>query len=157
MERLFNKIPSDRLYAATGIQFMQLNTIFQLFAQMERTPGHLARATSALMFPDLLHFWLSGKKVAEISIASTSQMVDPLKRVWSEEIMEELGLRADLFPRHRLRGCGSARSGYRRVGLHIEWNLEPCGSRIAASGDQRADDGAESDERGGDQGHDKAA
>jgi rhamnulokinase len=98
MERLFNKIPSDRLYAATGIQFMQLNTIFQLFAQMERTPGHLARATSALMFPDLLHFWLSGKKVAEISIASTSQMVDPLKRVWSEEIMEELGLRADLFP-----------------------------------------------------------
>jgi rhamnulokinase len=98
MEELFAIVPREKLYEKTGIQFMELNTIFQLFAQSHRKPEHLKLAKSALMFPDLLHFWLSGKKVSEISIASTSQMVDPNKREWDSELLSEVGLPTGLFP-----------------------------------------------------------
>ena len=98
MEAVFETIPREQLYEKTGIQFMQLNTIFQLFAQSHQRPGHIDQARSALMFPDLLHFWLSGKKVSEITIASTSQMVDPLARKWSDELITVAGLSPKLFP-----------------------------------------------------------
>lgn len=98
MDRVFSRVPSAGIYRATGIQFMELNTLFQLYACKEHTPAHLGQAKSALMFPDLLHFWLSGKKVAEVTIASTTQMMDPYRRSWDAALMSSLGLPTGLFP-----------------------------------------------------------
>ena len=79
----FRRVPRAEIFAATGIQFMQLNTLFQLLAQQVEDPEVLARTRTLLMMPDLLNFWLTGQKVSERTIASTSQMLDPIRPAWA--------------------------------------------------------------------------
>ncbi len=82
----------DRIYTATGIQIMQINSLFQLLALKQKRPALLQSAKTLLFIPDLLKFWLTGQKSTEYSIASTSQMLDPHTRNWSGSLLESLGL-----------------------------------------------------------------
>ncbi len=87
--RLF---PLDKLYDATGIQFMEFNTVFQLLALRLQRPEFLERANRLLFLPDLLGYFLTGNTATEYSIASTSQLLDIGSGGWSAEITERLGL-----------------------------------------------------------------
>ena len=97
LEEAFKSIPRERLYEITGIQFMELNSLFQLLAIKLKRPELLERADKLLFMPDLLGYMLTGEKTTEYSIATTSQIVDLETKDWSEEILEKLGLPKEIF------------------------------------------------------------
>jgi rhamnulokinase len=96
MEEVFRKVPREEIYRATGIQFMPINTLYQLYAAHRNTPSVVAAARQLVTIPDLFNYWLSGKAVCEFTNATTTQMVDPVRRVWARDLMQKVGLRGDL-------------------------------------------------------------
>src|SRR5260370_27225108 len=73
MQKAFRKVPRSEIFAQTGLQFMQLNTLFQLLALKQNSPEFLEQADCLLFMPDFLHWALCGARAAEFTIASTSQ------------------------------------------------------------------------------------
>jgi rhamnulokinase len=111
VEAVFAKMPKEKIYAATGIQTMALNTLFQLAALSFKKSPQLARARHILFLPDLFSYWLSGKMGTEYTIASTAQMLDARRRQWSPEVLAAIGIDPALFPpiqmpgeKHSIRG-----------------------------------------------------
>jgi rhamnulokinase len=96
MEDVFRRIPKEEIYQATGIQFMPINTLYQLFAAHRDTPTTIAAAKQLLTIPDLFHYWLTGNAVCEYTNATTTQMVDPVRRTWAADLLRRLGLRSEL-------------------------------------------------------------
>jgi len=96
MEEVIEKVGKEEIYQATGIQFMPINTLYQLFAARRQTPKLLEAAEHLLTIPDLFHYWLSGNAVCEFTNATTTQMVDPVKRNWAAGLIERLELPAHL-------------------------------------------------------------
>jgi rhamnulokinase len=96
MEAVLGKIDKKEIYKTTGIQFMPINTLYQLVAARERTPQLLAAAKCLLTIPDLFNYWLTGNAVCEFTNATTTQMVDPVKRAWAVDLMQRLDLPAPL-------------------------------------------------------------
>ncbi len=90
------RVPAADLYAATGVQVLPFNTVYQL-AAAAGTP-QLAAARRLLLVPDLLGHWLTGATVAEVTNASTTGLLDPRTRTWSAATMERVGIEPDLFP-----------------------------------------------------------
>lgn len=96
--RLFARVPLQEVFAATGIQFMQLNTLYQLYAMMEEGSPVLDVADRLLFMPDLFHYWLCGEKVGEYSIATTSQCYDVAGKAWAKRLLERLAIPVGMFP-----------------------------------------------------------
>ena len=94
-ERAFARVPAAELYAATGIQTMPINTVFQLLAD-EGSPA-LAGAERIALVPDLLALWLSGELANEATAASTTGLLDAASGTWARGLAERLGLPARLF------------------------------------------------------------
>jgi rhamnulokinase len=92
MEEVFRKVSKDEIYRVTGIQFMPINTLYQLFAARRQTPKLLEAAKNLLTIPDLFNYWLTGNAVCEFTNATTTQMVDPGKRAWALSLMQCLEL-----------------------------------------------------------------
>jgi len=90
-------ISKREMYDITGIQFMELNTIFQLLALKKERPHMLERTDKMLFMPDLFAYMLTGEKNTEYSIATTSQMIDLKTNSWSGELLDKLGIRKDIF------------------------------------------------------------
>ena len=90
-------ISKKDMYQKTGIQFMDFNTLFQLLSLKKNRPHILERADKLLFMPDLFSYLLTGKKVTEYSIATTSQMIDVETHDWCGELFEKLGLPDDIF------------------------------------------------------------
>ncbi|MBQ7956792.1 MAG: rhamnulokinase [Clostridia bacterium] len=90
-------ISKREMYDITGIQFMELNTIFQLLALKKERPHMLERTDKMLFMPDLFAYMLTGEKNTEYSIATTSQMIDLNTNSWSGELLDKLGIRKDIF------------------------------------------------------------
>ena len=88
--RAHSRVPRDELYAATGIQTMPINTVFQLLAD-EGSPA-LAAAERIALVPDLFAFWLSGEFANEATIASTTGLLDARSGMWAGELIDRLGL-----------------------------------------------------------------
>ena len=99
MEQAFKKVSRADIFAQTGLQFMQLNTLYQLLAMQKRTPGLLAQADCLLLMPDFLHWCLCGEKAVEFTNGSTTQCLHPLKRDWARGLLKKLGLPARIFPK----------------------------------------------------------
>lgn len=97
MQRAFEQVPQREIYAATGIQFLPFNTIYQLLAEATGRSPVLEQATDLLFIPDLLAYWLTGKKSQERSAASTSQLYNPQTRDWDYPLIKKLGLPQQLF------------------------------------------------------------
>ena len=97
MEEVFRKVPKEEIYRATGIQFMPINTLYQLFAAARETPSLLKAARQLITIPDLFHYWLTGNAVCEFTNATTTQLVSPVTRTWARELMEELELPTHLW------------------------------------------------------------
>ncbi|MGQ9880289.1 MAG: rhamnulokinase, partial [Armatimonadota bacterium] len=98
MESVQAMVGADTIYDATGIQFMPINTLYQLIAVQQQHPGLLEIADKMLMMPDLFHYWLSGAKVCERTIASTSQMMDPRTGEWAIDLLRHVGLPTHFLP-----------------------------------------------------------
>ena len=92
MGDVFRIVPREEIYRATGIQFMSINTLYQLFAARMQTPGILKAAQRLLTIPDLFNYWLTGEVVCEFTNATTTQMVDPRTRSWAMELIDRLQL-----------------------------------------------------------------
>lgn len=97
VDEAFKTMPKEKLYGITGIQFMELNTLFQLISLKKYRPWMLERADKMLFMPDLFGYMLTGKMCAEYSIASTSQLIDLDKRTWSKEILDAFGIKESVF------------------------------------------------------------
>ncbi len=97
MESFFRKMPPERLYALTGIQFMQLNTVFQLESMVRDRSPLLEKGASLLFMPDLFHHLLAGVRKTEFTFATTSQMYDPAAGGWSAEVVRALGIAPSLM------------------------------------------------------------
>jgi len=97
MEAAFAKVPREEIFARTGIQFMQLNSLYQLVAMVEADSPILGIADRFLNIPDLLNYWLSGRMVSEFSIATTTQCYDPRAGDWAWEMLEKLGIPTAIF------------------------------------------------------------
>lgn len=97
-EQAFLKVPRDQIYQQTGIQFMQINTLFQLFSMVEGNDPQLEWADKLLMMPDLFHYWLTGQIAVEYTIATTSQMLDARKRSWATSLLSRLNISTQFLP-----------------------------------------------------------
>jgi rhamnulokinase len=98
MEEVFRRIPKEEIYATTGIQFMPINTLYQLFTAARETPQLLKAAQQLLTIPDLFHYWLTGRAVCEFTNATTTQLIDYRTRSWARELAGRLGLPDHLWP-----------------------------------------------------------
>ncbi len=96
MDEVFRKVSKEEIYRATGIQFMAINTLYQLFAAQRDTPSILSAAKQMVTIPDLFNYWLTGKAVCEFTNATTTQLVNPVRRNWESGLIQRLGLRSDL-------------------------------------------------------------
>jgi len=92
MEEFFKIIPRDRVYELTGIQFMQLNTIFQLFSLVKAKSPLLKVVSDLLFMPDMMNYFLTGIKKTEFTFATTSQLYNPRKNDWDDELFNGLGI-----------------------------------------------------------------
>jgi rhamnulokinase len=92
LEVAFGIVPREQIFDRTGIQFMQLNTLYQLISLQRAKSPLLEQAETLLLMPDLFNFWFTGVKTTEFSIASTTQMVDPRTRSWASDLLDRFGL-----------------------------------------------------------------
>ncbi len=97
MDEAFKRLSKQDIYSCTGIQFLFFNTVYQLLSDVVHSNPALAIADRLLFTPDLLNYWLTGQKLNERTIASTSQIYDPKSRGWSKSVIEKLGLPEKIF------------------------------------------------------------
>ncbi len=95
VKALFAKVPWERVFAETGIQFMPINHLYHLAAE---SPERLARAAQIVPIGDAFNYFLCGVARAEVSMASTTQLYNPRTRTWSAPLLDALGLTPDKFP-----------------------------------------------------------
>jgi len=98
LEKAFEIVPRETIFEQTGIQFMQLNTLFQLLAMRLGRSPLLEAADTLLLMPDLFNYWFTGRKCAEFTIATTTQAYDPRKGQWADALIEAMGLPRKIFP-----------------------------------------------------------
>jgi rhamnulokinase len=97
LEQAYRVISPEEIYRQTGIQFMQINTLYQLLAMSRAGSPLLAAARTFLNMPDLFNFWLSGEKASEFTIATTTQCYNPLDGDWAHPILARLGIPGQIF------------------------------------------------------------
>jgi rhamnulokinase len=99
MARAFQQVPREEIFAHTGLQFMEFNTLYQLLAMKLANSSVLDAAESFLMMPDLFHWLMTGEKGNEYTDLSTSQFYDPQKQDYAWPLLEKLGIPTKIFPR----------------------------------------------------------
>jgi rhamnulokinase len=98
MAQVLEKVPRARIFDETGLQFLPFNTLYQLYSQTETESSLLAQATTFLMIPDLLHFWLCGRKAVEFTNATTTQFFSVKEKDWAKGLLAELGIPTHYLP-----------------------------------------------------------
>ncbi|MBQ7213473.1 MAG: rhamnulokinase [Bacteroidales bacterium] len=97
MEEYFKLLPSKRVYELTGIQFMNFNSLFQLFTLNRNKCSALKHAKDLLFLPDLLNYLFTGVKKAEFTISTTSQMLNPATMQFDKELFDAMGVPISLM------------------------------------------------------------
>ncbi|UCD42576.1 MAG: rhamnulokinase [Chloroflexota bacterium] len=98
MERAFAKVPQEEIFSQTGIQFMPINSLYQILSLVESESPQLQIAETFLTAPDLLNYWLTGAKVCEFSNATTTQLFNPTTDDWATELILKMGIPSNIFP-----------------------------------------------------------
>lgn len=99
MEKTLENIPQWQIYLQSGgIQFMSINTIYQLYAEVLADDPSLRFAETFLMMPDLFNYWLTGQKVCEFTNATTTQFYNAGTGQWANSLLEELGIPIGILP-----------------------------------------------------------
>ncbi len=97
MPRFHRLVSRRRTYELTGVQFLPINTLYQLHAMRRDRSSLLDVATDLLFMPDLFNYLLTGRKATEFTIATTSQLYNPARRTWAAELFKALGLSKGLM------------------------------------------------------------
>jgi rhamnulokinase len=97
VEKAFGVVARAEIFAQTGIQFMQLNSLFQLYAMVVQGSPALDIAQTFLTMPDLFNFWLTGRKANEFSNATTTQCYNPHSGAWASAMLDKLGIPTRIF------------------------------------------------------------
>jgi rhamnulokinase len=97
MEDMFKRIPKEKVYEKTGIQFMKFNSLYQLLALSEQKSTALKNAKHFLMIPDFFHYLYTGKITNEYTDATTSQIIDLETGTWDPELLKAAGVTPDLM------------------------------------------------------------
>ncbi len=97
-EKVYATVPRQELYARTGIQIMDFNSVFQLYAAKEQGFAPRLMADKILFVPDLLSYFCTGKLFTEYTVASTSQMLNATTRDWDKPLLERLGIAGSMLP-----------------------------------------------------------
>lgn len=97
LPKAFRRVPRKEIFGQTGLQFMPINTLYQLYALRLRKSPLLDVADRLLMTPDLFNYWLSGKKVNEFCIVTTSQCFNPRTGAWAKGMLKKFGIPVKLF------------------------------------------------------------
>lgn len=136
-ERFFSEHGSaEQLYSATGVQIMDINTLFRLCDMMREEPEVVAAAQHLLFMPDLFSYFLTGEPNVEYTIATTSGLIDARKRTWDEELIERCGLPRRLFGEIIMPGNVRGRltsQVMREIGVDYEVPVVAVGSHDTAS------------------------
>ncbi|MDQ3937743.1 MAG: FGGY-family carbohydrate kinase [Chloroflexota bacterium] len=98
MDLALARVPRDEIYSLTGIQFLQFNTVFQLFSMVRSGDPQLEAADLLLPIPNLFIYWLSGERVAEYTHATTTQCLKVRERVWATGLLDRLQIPSRVFP-----------------------------------------------------------
>ncbi|MBQ8568780.1 MAG: rhamnulokinase [Oscillospiraceae bacterium] len=98
LPKAYEYMSAEELYSITGNQIMEINTAFQLLSVKLYREGFLEKADKLLLTPDLLGYMLTGEKYSEISIASTTQLLDSAKGDWSDKVIDAFGIPRKIFP-----------------------------------------------------------
>ncbi|MEZ4636441.1 MAG: rhamnulokinase [Caldilineaceae bacterium] len=98
MDWVFARMPRADVFARTGIQFIQLNTLYQIAALARAGSPQLASAATFLTAPDLLNYWLTGEKVCEFTNATTTQFLNPVTGTWATDLLDAIGVPTHIFP-----------------------------------------------------------
>jgi rhamnulokinase len=104
MDKAFTLMPKRGIYDCTGIQFMQLNSLYQVLAMRLANSPALAKTERLLFMADLFSYFLCGKAFGEYTLASTSQMMDMKTGQWSKPIFDELSLPVKIMPQITMPG-----------------------------------------------------
>ena len=136
LKTAFEKFSKTGIYSATGIQFMELNTVYQLLSMVESRHPVLDAAETLLFMPDLFHFLLTGIRKSEYTIASTSQMLNAHAREWDIALFTQLGLPRQIMPDIILPGSavGPLRDEVQmETGLRVEQVIAPASHDTASA------------------------
>lgn len=98
LQKAFAIVNKEDIFAETGIQFMTINTLYQLLTDLQERPSILNAAERFLNVADYFNYLLSGVARAEESLASTSQLYNPWLRTWSTKLINQFGLPVKIFP-----------------------------------------------------------
>ena len=98
IEAAFERVPRERIYEITGLQFLPFNTVYQLLALKQAGSPLLDVAETLLMMPDLFGWLLTGRRAGEQTNASTTQLLDPRTGTWSDELCQGLELPRAILP-----------------------------------------------------------
>ncbi|MBR4235219.1 MAG: rhamnulokinase [Clostridia bacterium] len=114
MDEAFSVMPKERIFAETGLAFMQFNTLYQLLAMKKDSElaKYLSPEYTLLFMPDLFEYYLTGEVGTEYTIASTSQLINPVTRIWAKPVLDAFDLPEGLFA--PLTQPGSVRGYLRR-------------------------------------------
>lgn len=97
MTEFFKRMPQADIYRRTAIQFMQINTLYQLFSIARKRPEVMKKAKRILMIPDYINYRLTGEMCMEFTSATTTQMLSAAKKEWDADILDRIGLDPGLF------------------------------------------------------------
>jgi rhamnulokinase len=97
LDEAFKRLPRAEIFAHTGIQFMQINTLYQLLAMSMQKSPVLDIAKTYVSIPDLFNYWLSGEIANEFTHATTTQALDPHARVWATRVLDAMDIPTQLF------------------------------------------------------------
>jgi rhamnulokinase len=97
MDEVFRIVPREDVFGYTGVQFMQLNTLYQLYSMKLVDGSALDAAKKMLNIPDLFNFWLTGEARSEATIASTTQFFNPAQMSWATELFKRLQLPGEIL------------------------------------------------------------
>ena len=139
LSHAFGRVSKREIFAQTGLQFMEFNTLFQLLAFKRSNPDLLAAADRVLMMPDFFHWCLCGSRVIEFTNATTTQCFHATEQRWAFDLLAKFGLPASLFPEvvppgtvlGKLRDGLTARTGLKRIEV-IAPATHDTGSAVAA-------------------------
>jgi rhamnulokinase len=140
VERVCSQVPRREIFEQTGIQFVQINTLYQLASMAAAGDPRLEVAETLLLMPDLLHYWLTGRKAVEYTNATTTQCLHARERRWAGELLGRLGLPVGMLPEviapgtvlGELRGEVAAEVGLPGGALVVAPATHDTGSAVAA-------------------------
>ncbi len=140
LEYVDTLIPRSDIFAQTGMQFLQINTLYQLASMVKSKDPQLAIAETLLMIPDLFHYWMTGYRAVEYTNATTTQLLDCRQRSWATDLVDRIGIPARILPEiiapgtmlGTLRPAIAAEVGLRDLPVVVAPATHDTGSAVAA-------------------------